>query len=345
MKIIHCSDIHLDAAMGSYLSQEKAEERRNELLLTFVRMVRYAAKNQAEAVLIVGNLFDGEHISQATLSIVEQCISGNPHISFFYASAYMDQDPFIRAMYGKYPNLIFFLEERTYRLKGNIVISAPFSPDELVLDPSDVNIVLYHGMIQPAHWRGRNIDYLALGYYHELQEGSLGIRGRYCYSGCLEGRDFEETGDKGFVRLDIEGGVLDPVFIKAAKRGFHIIPIDISNLQGPEELDRCIATALTEKSIPNSDFVRIQLIGGNTRADLQLPYLEQRYAGHFYFFQIVPTHAEADINNSFPAYDISLRGEFIRLVTESSLPESQKTMVIRTGIAALEGRSITEGNL
>ena len=33
--------------------------------------------------------------------------------------------------------------------------------------------------------------------------GEIDERGKYAYSGCLEGRGFDETGDKGFVLIDV----------------------------------------------------------------------------------------------------------------------------------------------
>ena len=63
MKLIHCADVHLDAKMTSHLTGEMARVRRAELLHTFCRMVEYAASSQVEAVLIAGDLFDGDRKS------------------------------------------------------------------------------------------------------------------------------------------------------------------------------------------------------------------------------------------------------------------------------------------
>nr|MCR4892869.1 metallophosphoesterase [Lachnospiraceae bacterium] len=86
MKFIHCSDIHLDASMTSISDPKKAEGRRNEVLLTFVRMVRYARKHNIRAILIAGDLFDSERIFFSTMDIVKDCITGNPEIDFLYTT-------------------------------------------------------------------------------------------------------------------------------------------------------------------------------------------------------------------------------------------------------------------
>ena len=38
--------------------------------------------------------------------------------------------------------------------------------------------------------------------------------------------------------------------------------------------------------------------------------------------------------------DASLKGEFVRLVSQSDLSEEEKAMIIRTGILALQGEEI-----
>ncbi len=69
--------------------------------------------------------------------------------------------------------------------------------------------------------RGKYIDYLALGHIHSYKKERLDDRGVYCYSGCLEGRGFDECGEKGFVLLDITEGKIHTEFVPIAKRMLH----------------------------------------------------------------------------------------------------------------------------
>ncbi len=345
MKIIHCADIHLDAPMTGFHDPKKAEERRNELLLTFVRMVRYAAKNDVRLILIAGDLFDGERIRASTLDIVLQCITGNPKIDFLYTTGNHEKDAFIRSLRGVPENLKLFTGgKKIYRYEEEgmrIAVSSPVSPEELELDPADLNLVLWHGEIQLPRWKNRNIDYLALGHYHSMQEGSLGYRGRYCYSGCLEGRGFDESGEKGFIRLDLTDGVIDPVFIKAARRVIHEVPVDVTGAQDTPELDRRIGQALKEEGAPEIDLVKVVLEGKTSpEADLNLTYLAEKYSGDYYAFRLTDRNVEPEIPAASPGRDISLRGEFIRLVSAAQYSDEEKSAVIRAGIAALEGRRI-----
>lgn len=57
--------------------------------------------------------------------------------------------------------------------------------------------------INVSKLRNKNIDYLALGHIHTFTSIKIDDRGTGVYSGCLEGRGFDECEDKGFVELTI----------------------------------------------------------------------------------------------------------------------------------------------
>ena len=84
MKIIHCSDLHLDSKMETNLNKEKAKERKNEILLTFEKMVDFAKKNGVKVIIIAGDMFDKKNISVKAKKIVKNQIILNPEIDFLY---------------------------------------------------------------------------------------------------------------------------------------------------------------------------------------------------------------------------------------------------------------------
>lgn len=340
IKMIHCSDIHLDAVMSGLPDKEKQEERRNEILLTFVRMVRYAAKNSIKAILIVGDLFDSIRISPATIDIVEKCITGNRDIDFYYVAGNHEKDAFLRELSAIPENLKTFSDTRTYRYDSEkITITAADDPGELNLSPEDYNIVLYHGTITPNAWKGKNIDYLALGHFHELKEGSLGSRGRYCYSGCLEGRGFDECGEKGFIRLNIINGIMEPIFMQASKRTIHKVEVDITEANGTGDADFLISDALQRQNIPADDLVKI-VLRGNSSPDINIGFLSKKYSDDYYAVRIVDDTSYTGQETAGTQYDVSLKGEFIRMVMEKEWPENEKQEVIRLGTLALGGSRI-----
>ena len=84
MKIIHCADLHLDSKMETNLSKEKSKERKNEILITFERMVDYARQNGVEIIIIAGDMFDKKNITQKCKKTVKSAIYLNPEIDFIY---------------------------------------------------------------------------------------------------------------------------------------------------------------------------------------------------------------------------------------------------------------------
>ncbi|MCF0144981.1 MAG: metallophosphoesterase, partial [Eubacterium sp.] len=150
MKLIHCADLHLDAKMTAVLPPEKAKERRNELLQTFLRMVDFAQRERVSAILIAGDLFDRNRISAKAGNAVLDAIRSHPDIVFFYVTGNHEGDGFIGSIDSVPANLMLFGSSwKTYEA-GKISITgadlAEGSRDELFrsleLDPLQFNIVL-----------------------------------------------------------------------------------------------------------------------------------------------------------------------------------------------------------
>ena len=95
MKIIHCSDLHLDSKMETNLDKERARERKNEILLTFERMVQYAKENNVKIIIIAGDLFDKKAVTVKAKKTVKNAIISNPEIDFVYLKGNHDEAGFI----------------------------------------------------------------------------------------------------------------------------------------------------------------------------------------------------------------------------------------------------------
>ena len=217
MKVVHCADLHLDSRMNTYLTKEQAKERKQELLKTFLRMVSFAAEDGAKAIIIAGDLFDTRSVSVTTRNTVRDAIVGHPEIDFLYLRGNHDADSFLNKLEEIPANLKLFGDTWTTYSYGSVAVTGIEMPGEvppsiyhsLTLDYDVYNIVVMHGQVvsqKPGSngelvylggLRNKNIDYLALGHLHEYQIQRLDARGIYCYSGCPEGRGFDECGDKG----------------------------------------------------------------------------------------------------------------------------------------------------
>ena len=187
--------------------------------------------------------------------------------------------------------------------------------------------------------KNRGIAYLALGHLHTYQTGRLSDGGIYCYPGCLEGRGFDECGEKGFVLLTVEGGSVAHEFVPFSARQLHRVQTDITGLTQNAQ----IAQRMREQArgLSPEDMVEFLLTGESCpTADISAPYLQQTLQGSFFFVKVKDeSHLALDAD----AYrnDVSLKGEFIRQVLASELTDADKAAVIRAGLQALSGEEIS----
>lgn len=357
MKIIHCSDIHLGASMTTRLSMEQAAARREELLHTFMRMVDYAQNEQIEAILIAGDLLDTDYADIKTRNVLIDIVASHPDIRFFYLCGNHDEDNLLLSSASLPDNLFTFTHSwRTFDLGGaklTGVILGEKNADiyaSLTLDPADYNIVMLHGgktggrdydnpdTVNLDALKHKNIDYLALGHLHTYQTGALDKRATYCYSGCLEGRGFDECGEKGFVVLDLGPEGHTTTFVPFARRKLYEIEVDISYCASLSDFSSAIARALTEPT--SGDFVRLVFVGEydeNSQKYFNIATLEYREK-YYYFEYKDKTRPRIDIE-SFRG-DISIRGEFVRVVEASDLSDDEKREIIMLGLRALSGEEV-----
>ena len=360
MKIIHCSDLHLDSRMKSNLDSKKAKERRDEILITYQNMIKYAVQNDVEVILIAGDLFDKKNITVKSKNIVIDSINSNPQIDFIYLKGNHDEVSFLGDLEEIPSNLKLFNNNKwtTYKY-GKVTISGIELGkiedyelyNTLMLSKYDINIVTLHGqesnyikdktdIINIQSLKNKNIDYLALGHIHKFKAEELDNRGIYCYSGCLEGRGFDECGKKGFVLLDIdeEEEKITPTFVPLAKRCLHEIHVDVSETFSTLDTENKINKEI--ENIDKEDLIKIILEGKvDLNSERDIDYLEKKYKNTFYFAKI---YDETTLEIDYMSYenDVSLKGEFIRLILEQDFTEEEKRKIITTGIKALSGEEV-----
>lgn len=358
MKIIHCGDLHLDSRMESVLPKEKAKERKNEILMTFLKMVEYARKNWVSVIIMAGDVFDTRTVSAKVRNAVLDAVKSNPGITFLYLKGNHDSENFMEGMPDKPDNLKFFGDTWTKYEFEDIVIAGVELNDEnsekiydsLILDPKRVNIAVLHGqemnapakdkaeIIRIKELKGKNIDYLALGHVHSHKMGTLDSRGIYAYCGCLEGRGFDECGEKGFILIEVNGRRLNTEFIPAACRTLHEKTVDVTGLDSTVQMLKKIEEAV--EGISEESLVKVVLTGRisiDTEKDIK--YMEQFLLDRFYFGRVKDL-TKLEINAAEYQYDATLKGEFIRLVMASSLADDDKQQVIISGIKALSGEEL-----
>lgn len=355
LKIIHCADLHLDSRMETNLTSEKAAQRNSEICTTFSRMVDFAVEKKVSLILIAGDMFDTKRTRKKTADYVIDKIRLTPQIDFLYLRGNHDESQQAFDEDEIPSNLKLFTENWTsYRYNSVVVTGIELNSDNyislytsLMLKEDDLNIVMMHGQesSQPGEeiictslLKDKFIDYLALGHIHSYKVEQLDYRGKYCYSGCLEGRGFDECGEKGFVLIDINGNRVSSDFIPFASRILCEVPVDITGLVKISEIRQAMLDAVS--SINSECLVKCVITGKynlDTQKDLRylLPELQSRF-----FFAKIKDESTLAIRADDYQNDVSLKGEFIRMVLASNHTEEEKSQIISCGIQALTGEEI-----
>lgn len=355
MKLIHCSDLHLDSKMNTRFSPEMGQQRNHEICLTFERMIHFANKNDINVILLCGDLFDTSRTRHTTVEYILDIIRRFPQIIFFYLRGNHDESSFICEK--ELPqNLILFSNQWQYFNCNDLVIAGIEIDDSnaenlynnLNLDSNKTNVVMMHGqvgsesavnMINLPLLKGKNIDYLALGHLHSYQQSRLDYRGVYCYSGCLEGRGFDETGEKGFVVLEIKQHSIQTKFIDFASRHFHKLDIDVSHCEKITDVLNTLRIICSE--IPKDDLVQITLCGKNASGCvLDVSFLENTLSAMFYYIKVYDKTTFIDSPSS--RIHNTLQKEFILSVqSDLTVSEEEKNAILQIGLRALQNKELS----
>ena len=347
MKIIHCADIHLGSRMNR-LPKDMADERARELRSTFERLISYAKSERISTILLAGDIFDSDRPFKRDKEFFYSAVRRNPDITFFYLRGNHDST---ESYTETIENLKTFGHEWTsYTIGWNVVLSG-IEIDKgnclsmystLKLDPGNHNIVMLHGMagesfgegkVSLSRLKNKNIDYLALGHFHEQGEMKIDDRGISVYSGCLEGRGFDETGKKGFMVYDTD--TKEVAFVPFASRTIEERSIDISDAHDAYSVSQKIKA---EVEIGRQNLLKLNLVGEVDFVDEKLAEDVRHYISDMCYFVVVKDNTRLKIDYSSFKDSLSLKGEFVRLVMGENFEESDRQKILDLGIRALSGQ-------
>ena len=349
-KFIHTADIHLGSQLDAHLPRNKVEERRSEVRETFMRLATYASQNGVKAVIMSGDIFDDDKPLKKDKDFFYSVIKNHKDVDFLYLRGNHDSNaeyPFNQTL----PNLKLFGDDWTYYIYDNVVIGGIELKESnkkslyssLNFSENTINIAMLHGQVATSegkdniiisNLKDKNIDYLALGHIHEQSLTKLDDRGEYCYSGCLEGRGFDETGVKGFMLLEVDSKV-NATFVPFAQRQIVKIEADVTGLENSYDIYLLIKKISGECY---DNLLRVILKGEIAFDNYSLDKdLESMLSRDYYCVSIKDkTTTKLDIS-SFEK-DLSLKGEFVRVVYDNeSLTDDEKRKILRIGIKALMG--------
>lgn len=278
VKIVQSGDFHLDSPLLQH-HLDFRHKRREELLETFKNVVNFAKKEEADLLLLTGDLFDSKRVTKKTLEFIFQ------NLSDFQGKVFIspgNHDPYVEG--GIYDHIqwpkntyIFkdydeiYLEDLDCVVCG-IGFREDFSHDNLLdgisapMGPS-IKIMVMHGEVTQSHNPYNPItkesisksefNYIALGHRHDFSGINREGETYYGYAGIPEGRGFDELGEKGVIFGKIHGHGVNLNFKKISGRTYEQVDVDVSTCLTTLDCVRIIEPMLLKPS----SIYRIKLKG------------------------------------------------------------------------------------
>ena len=226
----------------------------------------------------------------------------------------------------------------------------------LKLKEEDCNILLLHGALYQGTPKGdsfqgeegiflKNLEklplsYIALGHIHKGGEGKLNNGALWAYPGCLQGRGFDEEGEKGFLYLKVEEEKKEirKEFIPIKQGEFRILEIELLEDEGTLACLKKIEEEMEKASISKEDSLRIILKGKKgLEQERNLRYLQLQLQDSVFFLEI-RDECELSWNREEAMKEKSLKGEFLRvLAAADNLSKEEQEEIIALGMGLLQG--------
>lgn len=360
MRILHAADLHLDSAFAG-LAEEKAALLRQESRDILRRMVDWANDHAVDVMLLSGDLFDSDRMYSQTARTLAQALARfrgriflSPGNHDFYApgSGYdaVDWPENVHIFTSRRPQTVL-LRSLNASVTGAAFTSAeewePFDGASFSGGDAPIRLGVLHGevtrgeskyrAIPPAEIEKTNLTYLALGHVHRCAGVQRAGNTAYAYPGCLLGRGFDETGDKGFLYGEITPEKVELEFIPFAPRRYQSVTADIT--------DRDPADAVRQALDPDcgQDICRV-LLTGSRRENFSLSALTSELSGLCAALELTDeTYPEEDVWAR--CGEDSLRGLFLQNLRAryDGADEDEKRQLLqaaRFGLAALDNRDL-----
>lgn len=364
VKFIHAADFHMDSAFAALPAGQAAQRRRESRELAF-RLADYVNSRGVQLVLLAGDLFDsaapyretGEALAEALGRMNAQVFAapgnhdwygpGSPWVTVDWPeNVHIFREPAMAS--ADLPDLGITVHGAAFtsREQGSSLLAGFAAPED-----GRVHIGLLHGEIDPAESRydplrreeiaASGLAFLALGHIHRRREPETFGKTLCAWPGCMEGRGFDELGEKGFYEGTIDGGgAVSLTFVPFARRRYEILNVDVTGKASPRE---AVESALPENT--GDDLYRIFLTGEAGEGGGDAKALETALAGRFYALEVRDrTRVAEDVWAR--AGEDSLRGLFLRDLRvryDAAGDEAEReavTLAVRFGLAALDHRDL-----
>ncbi len=354
VKILHGADFHFDTPFKE-LSASMGEKRNEDIKKSFESLINIVKEEDISILLLCGDIFDNKCVKKSTLEFLKDRLESINKTKVFIVAG--NHDPLNdRSFYNllTWPENVHIFSndmeavvledlktvvygksfssnyEKTSLLKG---FQVPVEYKEYI------NIMALHGEIARGEQeneynpltleeiRNSKLDYLALGHRHGFSNIKREGETFYAYSGCPEGRGFDELGEKGIIIGEVYKGYNNLKFRAISQRVYELKEVYLTGINSQEEILRLIINSVDEKN-KVKNFYKI-ILKGEFYSDLpiNIKRLQYRLKEMFYYIKIID---ETTMKLDYDAVknENSLRGIFLRKVYKrlEEEPENKESL-------------------
>ena len=371
VKIIHCGDLHIGSTFS--VIPEKSKIRQQELMRTFNTIIEMCQREKADILLISGDLFEQTDTPVEISSFVIKSFEKINYTRVFIAPG--NHDPYtVDSDYRtkKWPENVYIfkdkmefvqLEDLHVKVFGAAFVNSSETncllghalPDDDYIDicvihgdlVSNGKTSIYNPIIKEQIEKS-NMDYIALGHVHKYSRILKAGKTCYAYSGCIEGRGFDELGEKGIITGTVEKNRCKLEFKPICERMYLEAVVDVSGSTNQQEIAQCILKTISAEF--GKDYSRhlykIKLTGElpvNLKPSSQA--MSVWLSDNLFFYKIVDK-TSVITNLEELSKEISLKGTFIRKIMEKINDCKSKSdydgaekykMALNIGLRAFEG--------
>ena len=376
MRIIHTSDVHLDACFSaSGMPASFGNRRRQSLRDGFHAIIERAGAWPANAVLIAGDLFEHDRVSRDTVQFLISEFKSIPSIPVFIAPG--NHDPYLPSSpYAteNWPQNVFIFTKPEWAGfaigDGEMTVHGfgfdaprpshnPFGELFIGEDRREaIHVAVAHGSErghQPpdkdeyAAFDAKDaavagLDYLALGHFHSVTPIEGAFETKVYYSGSPEGLSLREAGMHHFLEVEIEKGETKVTAVPSSRMIYSTHRVTCDAFESAQDLIEAIRTIAREQEVRQT--ARIILTGSmeaSIHGEMGLVY--DAAAIDFEHLYILDQTSPMDDFDELAREDTSLGG-FVRRLNadiDASKDEAERQRLTRArdlGVGAFRGREV-----
>lgn len=383
LRFVQFSDVHLDSTIAGALNlpANKITVLQQDICTALARACALASEIRADLVLVPGDLFDFETVRPETAAYAAdlfRSISPTPvfiapgnHDSLWPGSPYTDPGG------PHWPDNVHIFKSTHFSTVALPEIGCSITgighahrgvtdrlPPEPVGERMRTSFLLFHGSREAFLPGGKEtvipftdeellaqgFTYAAIGHYHSLAricgpDGSV----RGAYSGCLQGRDTGECGEKcaliGEVAPD---GRVNLEIREVAERRVLNVEVDVTGARDNDTLIRKIEALTAAAGARQQDLVCLSMYG-SAASTLDIDALAPLIPGDYFHLHVNTSRVTPDYDLEALAADSaapSLKSAFVRRMMEMSenCESDERRQMLRDaiyyGLYALDGRRL-----